>query len=668
MAIGDHSDNKIIGLCGTITRIAAVLVFASGILNLLGWFFYRSFLLRMSLHGVQMSVTTAFAFLLSGISLWLSQVEDGGRIGRFVANACAFLIAFSGTLVLAWYLVWWNPGSGAPPGAMMTPNAALIFVLAGGSMLLSRRGGGLAASVMIVAAGIVSALGLMGYAYEAEELTRIGPHRQVSFQTALTCMVLATGILASMKERGLMGYLSMDSAGSVMARRVLPAVFLVPVLFGLLRHWGGRHGLYLEGVGVALMVAFSIITLAAVVWWNAVMLNRSHRERVEADLLRARREKELARTANLLEKVFSNIHLKVAYLDPEFNFLRVNQAYADSAGHPPGYFVGRNHFDLFPHEGNEAIFRKVMETGEPFAVSSKAFEYPDQPERGTTYWDWSLQPVKEGDGTLNGLILSLVDVTERVRAEALLREKEETEIQREKMALLGLMAAGIAHEVRNPLSGLNFSLAAAETVCTEAEELGEENRDVLVRTFASARTASAKIGEVIRRVMDFARPGRIALERVNVNEAVRDALDLVSPTLRKSGVRIAAALSDDLPTCKADLRLIEQLLLNLINNAAQAMEPGGEEKRIEVSSRRDGDRVLLSVADSGPGVSESLREKIFAPFFTTRAVGTGLGLSISRRIASDHGGTIEVGKSRFGGAEFLVSLPALIDEEYAGQR
>jgi len=108
--------------------------------------------------------------------------------------------------------------------------------------------------------------------------------------------------------------------------------------------------------------------------------------------------------------------------------------------------------------------------------------------------------------------------------------------------------------------------------------------------------------------------------------------------------------------------------LNLINNAAQAMETGAGEKRIEVSSRKEGDRVILSVADSGPGVSDPLREKIFTPFYTTRPTGTGLGLSISRRIVSDHGGTIEVGASRFGGAEFLVSLPAQIDDEPAGQR
>ncbi len=644
---GNQKDDRFIERCGTVSRIAAAVAFICGFLNLLAWIFYGGFPRWMFLHGVAMSACSASAFILSGISLWLVEDEQCGRLGRVVADTCAFLVAFSGILALAWYLFGWNPGAGAVPASMMTPPAALIFALAGGSMLLARRDRGLAASGMAAAMGIVGVLGLMGYAYDAEALIRVAPHRQISFPTVVTCMVLATGILAAMKGRGLMGYLSMDSAGSVMARVLLPAVIFVPVLFGILRHWGGHLGLIDEGGGVALMVGFSIITLTAMVWRGAVALNRYNRE--------------LAQAENLLGKIFSNIHLKVAYLDPKFDFIRVNKAYADSAGHPPEYFVGRNHFDLFPHEENLAAFRKVVETGEPFSVFSKAFEYPEHPEWGTTYWDWSLQPVKETDGTVNGLILSLVDVTEKVRAEVLLREKEEAEIQREKMALLGVMAAGIAHEVRNPLSGLNFSIAAAETVCTEAEELGPEDRDVLIRTIASARTASAKIGEVIRRVMDFAKPGQIVLKRINVNEAVQEALGLVSPMLRKSGIRISLALAADIPPCKADLRLIEQLLLNLINNAAQAMEPGEGEKRIEVSSRGEGDRIVLSVADSGPGVSDPLREKIFTP-------GAGLGLSISRRIVSEHGGTIEVGTSRFGGAEFLVSLPAQINDEPAGQR
>ncbi len=117
-----------------------------------------------------------------------------------------------------------------------------------------------------------------------------------------------------------------------------------------------------------------------------------------------------------------NIHL--AYLDRDFNFVRVNQTYARSCGCRPEEMIGKNHFVLFPNEENEALFRKVVETGEPIEHNDRPFEYPDQPERGTTYWDWTLEPVKDNGGEVTGLVLSLVETTGRKKAEEALRESE----------------------------------------------------------------------------------------------------------------------------------------------------------------------------------------------------------------------------------------------------
>lgn len=134
----------------------------------------------------------------------------------------------------------------------------------------------------------------------------------------------------------------------------------------------------------------------------------------------------LDQTNKLLERYFSSIDTLIAYMDRDFNFIRVNDAYAKSAGHPADDLLGKNHFAFYPHAENQAIFEKVVETGEPYSVFEKAFEYPDQPERGVTYWDWSLQPVKRPDGQVEGLVLSLVDVTGRKRAEQeLARQNEE---------------------------------------------------------------------------------------------------------------------------------------------------------------------------------------------------------------------------------------------------
>ena len=144
------------------------------------------------------------------------------------------------------------------------------------------------------------------------------------------------------------------------------------------------------------------------------------RERIEV-------QKALAEANELLERMFSSIELMVAYMDRDFNFIRVNRAYAEADNHPPEFFVGKNHFDLYPSEENEAIFRRTLETGQPFFAYEKPFASAQNPERGGTYWDWSLQPVLEADGEVGGLILCLFNVTERIRA------REEAENQRRRL-------------------------------------------------------------------------------------------------------------------------------------------------------------------------------------------------------------------------------------------
>jgi PAS domain S-box-containing protein len=130
----------------------------------------------------------------------------------------------------------------------------------------------------------------------------------------------------------------------------------------------------------------------------------------------------LHETNEILESIFSTTYLLIAYLDTDFNFVYVNRAYAESGGHDPEFFFGKNHFDLYSNPENESIFRRVVETGMTYSAHAKAFEYKEYPERGVTYWDWDLHPVKDTSDNVEGLILCLVDVTERIRAEEELRE------------------------------------------------------------------------------------------------------------------------------------------------------------------------------------------------------------------------------------------------------
>lgn len=148
------------------------------------------------------------------------------------------------------------------------------------------------------------------------------------------------------------------------------------------------------------------------------------------DLLKQRiaelekKEKKLIEVNQLLTTVLDTTPTLVANLDSRFNFILVNQAYAKSCNQSISYFEGKNHFELFPHEENQRIFQQVVETGQPYYIESKPFEYPDQPERGVTYWDWSLVPVKDQDGNVTSLVFTLEEVTNRVKV------KQITEIAR----------------------------------------------------------------------------------------------------------------------------------------------------------------------------------------------------------------------------------------------
>ncbi len=135
-------------------------------------------------------------------------------------------------------------------------------------------------------------------------------------------------------------------------------------------------------------------------------------------------ERKLLETSELLERIFSNTHIMIAYMDVKFNFIRVNRAYAEADQRGPDFYTGKNHFVLYPDSENEAIFRKVIETGESCRAYMKPFEYAEHPERGVTYWDWSLEPVKDENNKVTGLILFVINVTERKQIENALLESE----------------------------------------------------------------------------------------------------------------------------------------------------------------------------------------------------------------------------------------------------
>jgi PAS domain S-box-containing protein len=249
------------------------------------------------------------------------------------------------------------------------------------------------------------------------------------------------------------------------------------------------------------------------------------------------------------------------------------------------------------------------------------------------------------------VLISMGDITR-------VKELERVAAVQDRMAVLGQVAAGIAHELRNPLSGLNLYISSVERILAHAESVEPDVREQAASALDMMKSASARIAGVIRRVMDFIRPVPPRLTLVDLNPAVREAVQLSAAMLRRSGIRTETRIDENLPRCYADIPSIEQVLLNLIANAAQALEAKEGDRTIAVTSGVENGNVVIAVADSGPGVPEGLRDKVFEPFFTTKTDGTGIGLVLCTRIVEKHAGSIDVGTSRLGGAEFRIRIPA----------
>jgi signal transduction histidine kinase len=246
------------------------------------------------------------------------------------------------------------------------------------------------------------------------------------------------------------------------------------------------------------------------------------------------------------------------------------------------------------------------------------------------------------------------------------KEMEQIAMTREKMSSLGHVATGIAHEIRNPLSGINIHLSALEKLREDAGGpapwRGQEEKEILEQI----RSASERIESIVKKVLDFARPSPLRLEFADLNRAIEDAVGFSRTTFRKSRITLDRSGITALPMSYADSSLILQVVMNLIANAAQAMEGTQGQRIIGVSSAVEGGKIVICVSDSGPGVPPALREKIFDPFYTTRKEGYGIGLSFSHRVVSDHGGSLKVDTSGWGGAEFRIELPLREVENPAG--
>lgn len=251
----------------------------------------------------------------------------------------------------------------------------------------------------------------------------------------------------------------------------------------------------------------------------------------------------------------------------------------------------------------------------------------------------SSMTVVNDEGRSAGEVLLIRDLTEVKLLEKELRRSE-------RMAALGKMAAGVAHELRNPLSSIK-GLALLLKSQISATGCGGETAEILVK---EVERLNRSIGELL----DYARPGQLKRQYTSLNEIIRKIVSLVQVDAESYGISIEQELDDELSLVSVDPDKMNQVLLNLLLNAIQAMPDGGH---LSVRTEADGNMILVRIKDNGVGIDPENLSRVFDPYFTTKSNGTGLGLSLSAKIIEEHGGQIKIVSKQHEGTEVRIILP-----------
>ena len=251
----------------------------------------------------------------------------------------------------------------------------------------------------------------------------------------------------------------------------------------------------------------------------------------------------------------------------------------------------------------------------------------------------------------DAMVIGLYDLTERKQAEAKISRQQEALQQSEKMAALGGLLAGVAHELNNPLS----VVIGQTTLLME----GSTDAKVITRSEKIYKAAD-RCARIVKSFLALARRKPPERKPVDVNAVINAALELLGYQIRTGNIIVQLDLAPELSTITGDNDQLTQVITNLVMNAAQAMENWGGQRHLTIRSRHEGDQVIVTVADTGPGIPLDIRSRIFEPFFTTKSGkgGTGVGLSLCLNIIASHGGQMILDDTEGGGATFTLQLPA----------
>lgn len=346
---------------------------------------------------------------------------------------------------------------------------------------------------------------------------------------------------------------------------------------------------------------------------------------------------ELRRMQELTESILRNMSSGLLVADLDGHVVRLNPAGASLLGLAEDG-RGETLVGIFGPEGAATVASEDSEPAERRELPVLARDGRD------LLLGYSTSPLVGHDGRRSGTVLIFRDLTR-------LKAMEGELVRMDRMASLGVLGAGLAHEIRNPLTAIRFNLDFLREEGDERSELAVIAKNV------------ERLDDLVKKLLRFARPQQPAFETQQLAPRLEAVAALIRKQAAASGISLELDLMADAPAVQLDGPQVEQVVLNVLLNASQSMSRGGRLLvRTRIARHRlDGERYLeVAIADEGEGLSEEAARQIFDPFFTTRREGTGLGLAVAQRIMEDHGGYIEVappGEGLLRGATFLMGFP-----------
>lgn len=351
------------------------------------------------------------------------------------------------------------------------------------------------------------------------------------------------------------------------------------------------------------------------------------------------REKQLSL---LFDSVGDVIYVLAVEPHNYYRFTMINQRFVEATGLSESQVVGKRIEEVIPEPAHALVlgkYREAIQTGQTMRWEEISI-YPT----GKKVGEVSVAPMFDANGKCTQLIGTVRDITEQ-------RQLQEKLVVTDRLASIGQLVSGIAHELNNPLTGvIGFSELLANR-----KDLPADAKEDLNAIVSEARRAA----QVVKGLLTFARKQGSEKQPVDVHSIIQGILQLRSNEQKVNNVEASTHFAPDMPQVIGNLLQLQQVFINIIMNAEQAIIEAHNKGKLTISTERADDMVRVSFADDGPGISPENMNKLFTPFFTTKETGkgTGLGLSICHGIVTEHGGKVYAESELGKGATFIVELP-----------